>query len=164
MSFENIFLQLEKTPLYRSWKQEHADDYLVHILLPLAAGEWYEIGFYREKDEILTTFAVRDTVTVREDTELARIPGETILCLNRDDLICTFDVALAAARAFVQEKYPHDPLLKTFGVVQRIPLGSVFNFTFVSSTFKTITVRLDTRTGNVIDHRDAKIAEFLSTQ
>ena len=81
-----------------------------------------------------------------------------------DKLKINLDQALSIAEKLQKEKYKNDPPLKKILIIQNLDIGQVWNITFVTATLKTLNVKVDSETGEVLEHKADSILDFAKQQ
>ena len=51
-----------------------------------------------------------------------------------------------------KEKYPFLIPLKKITILQKLDIGQLWNITYITSSFKTLNIKVDSETGNILKH------------
>ena len=73
-----------------------------------------------------------------------------------------FGEALVIAKRLQQEKYPNEKSIKDIVVLQALEVGQIYNITFVTQTFKTLNIKLDSSTCKLISDELISLIKFPS--
>mgnify|MGYP001459339813 CR=1 FL=1 len=135
---------------FQEWKKNHQDSYIVHVFFEEVG---MQIGYYN-KDDTMTSFSFEnDELKITESEEIFKKDDKKLLKLDRDKIKIDFNQGLEKAKKLQQEYYKgHDPV-KIISVLQHLAIGQVYNFTMITQTFQTINVKINTDSGEVIEHK-----------
>ena len=151
MKFSEALEKLNKSDIFCEWSRNNKNCYLVHgflMLDPNVKQEW-QIGFYDPGKDNITTFNVNSKITKNPESEVFK-EEKRIGELEPDNINFFFDDACEKAEKLQKEKYPrHLPVKKIF-VLQKLSGRQVWNITFVTQTFKTLNMKFDSKTGEII--------------
>ena len=151
---------LEKTTLFKAWKKEHADAYLVHFLW--FGAEEVSIGYYDQKADAITTFQCGEEITKTEDTEIFKeqktIP---VLAVEKVTISCSRAREIAETRR--KQNYPHDAPTKEIIILQTINNNPTYNMSIVTNTFRLITIHINAETGAVEEEKIRALMDFVET-
>lgn len=151
---------LEKTSIFKGWKKNHADAYLVHFLW--FGTEEVSIGYYDQKADTITTFQCGREITKTEDTEIFK-EQKTIpqLAIEKIRISCGRAKEIVENRR--QQNYPHDVPTKEIIILQTINSKPMYNISIVTNTFKLITIRINAETGVVEEEKIRPLMDFVET-
>ena len=163
MLIKSILEKLEKRDEFLSWKKGHTDAFLAHVMVLIEEGvdHQYDIGYY--DGEKMATFLVDKDVTsveVKADQEVFKDPEHEILKLNKDKIHFGYEDALKKAAEIQKEKYPTHIPMKEVVLLQHIKEGSVWNITYMTKTFKTLNIKIDSDNGKVISDKLVELFSF----
>jgi hypothetical protein len=154
MGFKEAFEGLTRSNVYKEWAKENEGCYLVYGFFmedKEIAPEW-QIGFYDEKADQVTTFVISDKITKNPESDALKKEGR-IDPLDREKVELDFVDVLETANKVQREEYPqHTPMKKIF-IVQTLEGKTVWNITFISQTFNTLNIKIDATTGAVISKK-----------
>lgn len=164
MDIKTLLEKLRKSSVFKKWHSNNKDSVLVHLFVMLEPGAVpnYDVGFYDFKKELMTSFSVDENVSrieLNEAKEIFKEEGQKIEALEESKIKITLDEAIFISLKLQKEKYsPHAPL-KQIVILQNIKEGQVWNITFVTKSFKTLNIKVDSETGKVVED---KIHELFS--
>jgi hypothetical protein len=151
MQLKEKLEELEKNKIFLDWKKENADSYLAHIfrMLDEVNKDIWQFGYYN-KDDTITTF-ILESGNVKEvpEQEIFKNEKKKLEKLDIENIKVSFDDAVDKANNLQQEKYKQHPIMKTIAILQKLKDGQVFNITFVTQTFGTLNIHVDSTTGNI---------------
>lgn len=153
---------VEKSDVFESWKKEHGDAYLAHIFVLLDTPVTYQIGYFDPGTKQITSFHYSDgAVSALPPSPIFQEEEREILSLDMENVSVSGDDALATARAFQKEQYPQHLPMKTFFILQHLPLGILYNVTFVTQSFQTLNIKIDATTGELLKHSLDKLIDVV---
>jgi len=158
LSLETLFMHKE----YMDWKVKHPNSYLVHafIMTETTAQSYWQIGFYNENNTI-TSFAVEgDNVSLGEEDAIFKKTDKAVPLLDQDRLTLDSKEILAKAELFFSQNYSAQQISKTIILVQTLPLGQVYNITFLCKSLQTVSIKVDTATGEILQHELRSLMDF----
>ena len=79
--------------------------------------------------------------------------------LDAEKVRLEFDEALEKAKEFQKKEYRNEQILKEIFILQHIERGQVYNITFLLSSFKTLNIKIDAASGEIVSHQKE---EFIS--
>ncbi|MEM4755851.1 MAG: PepSY domain-containing protein [Candidatus Woesearchaeota archaeon] len=113
--------------------------------------EW-QVGYYSPADGFLHVFIydeALDTIIKNPGDEAFKEPDAILLPLLKESLVLSLDQAKAIAYQKLEQDY-HESIKTALVVVQHLQeLGVIYNFTFITSSYKTINIKIDAQTGAI---------------
>jgi hypothetical protein len=157
MDLKPALKKLEDSDYYKTWRKENSHTYFSYAFkIPQEMGdnEW-QLGFYNPKKDKITTFEIADeSIKLRQEEEIFKKEESKVNPIDLGKVDLTFDQALDLANKFQKEKYTKDNGMKTIAILQNMgDFGNVWNMTFVTETFKTLNMKLDASTGEIVSHK-----------
>lgn len=153
MKFKEAVEKIEKSDTFNKWKEAHPKCYLVHgfIMMSKEVAEEWQIGYYDPDKKTITSFTAEDKVKKNPESEVFNESG-TVPALSLDKVKISLEEAMQKAESVQKEFYrSHLPLKKIF-IVQNLDVGQVWNITYVTQTFNTLNIKVDSTTGHVKKH------------
>ncbi len=164
MWFKEALKKLESSDLFKEWRKENKDDYLVHGFATLASYSdepfnW-QIGYYNKKTDKITPFDVGEEVSVGEPADAFK-KTESIAELELDNV----KLSLADAMKIVKEKqetdYKQEIPMKIFAVLQDYStFKNIWNVTLVTARFNTLNIKVDPDSGEIKEDKVTTFMEF----
>ncbi len=157
---------LEKRKEFLEWRKQHKDDFLVHVMIMIEpeVDHKFDIGYYSEKENLMTTFLVDKEVTsveVNPDQKIFKDPEHRIKALEKGKIVIGYEVALELASDCQKEKYKGQEPMKEVVILQNIKEGQVWNITYVTRTFKTLNIKVSAEKPEIISD---KLVELFDIQ
>jgi hypothetical protein len=154
--------KLENSEEFNDWKIENDDSFLVHFFIMDSDNvnkEW-QIGYYNPKTDMIVTFVVNDeTITLNPETEVFK-EHKGIKPLDVNLVSINFDQAKDIAKRVQEQKYSvHLPLKKIF-ILQNIEAGHVWNVTYITQSFKTLNIKVDSENGDIVEDNLVEVFSF----
>jgi len=139
---------------YAEWAKDHKNCFLAHVYFDVNEFKSgiCQLGFYDPDKEDMHTFFVEngEVKEMKSTDEIVRSGGK-IVPLDMEQLDVPVEDAFKKAHEEQQSKYPGNDPIKVFCIVQHIGENQVFNITFVTKTFSTLNIRVDTLDGSVVE-------------
>ena len=142
--------RLESSDVFNEWKKENPNTYLTHAFImldPNIKKEW-QIGYYNEETDKITTFNVNDKITKNPEAEAFKKEG-AINELDIEKIKISFDKVLETADIIQKQKYSRCNPTNKIIILQNLN-KQVWNITYVSNTMETLNIKVDAETGEVI--------------
>lgn len=161
MKILDTLKELEESVVFKDWKKENKKDYLVNFFKFVQANEdspW-QIGYYNEKTDMITTFNVDDEITINPPSEVFKKEGivEAILL---SDVKIDQDKVLEIAKNFKEENYKYESSVKIVLLLQRKDGIQVYNLTFITESLKTLNMRISSLDGSILSHKLTSLMDF----
>lgn len=159
-----LFEKLEKSDEFKEWQKENKDDYLVNFFV--FAGDLkgvcdaiWQIGYYNKEKDLITSFEIGDDVVIHDPSQAFK--KEKAICeLKLDDIKVDLKDAIDFAIECKEKENQDKDLIKVIVIVQVIDDVPMYNFTFVTNTFKTINVKVNSISKELIDIKVQSIMDF----
>ncbi len=149
---------IEASLLFQNWKKEH-HAYLVHFFF---MDEKIQVGYYDEKADSIVTFVKEKEITKSEDKEIFR-QEKKIVPLDMNIVKIKVQEAVQKIEEIQKQKYHGDMVSKKIIVLQTLNNVPTYNITLITMTFKMINIRIDARTGSVLEEKMQPIMDFVQT-
>jgi hypothetical protein len=163
MQIKKTITELENSEKFKEWKKENPECFLAHMFKMTDEpnqGIW-QLGYYNEKEGKITTFVIEsEEIKISLPSEIFKKPEDKIESLNLDKIMIDWMTALEDAVEFQEKNYPKEKAVKSFFIIQNLNKETIYNITFVTQTFKTLNLKLDANTGEIIDHKLISLFEM----
>lgn len=136
--------------------------YLVHGFLSVDDGkrsEW-QIGYYDPKADTITAYIFEDGEIVRSEPAEVFKKGSRVERLDRSKVSISAEKALDKAEKLREKKYSAHPVSKVILLLQKLPLGQVYNITMVTKTFNMMNVKISSETGKTLEESFSSLMEL----
>jgi hypothetical protein len=155
MEFKEIIQKAENTDEFKEFKKHHEEAYLVHIFK--MSGVNPQVGYFSKKTKKITTFELGDSININEEAPFQEQEHD-IKELNIEKIKLDYDDALTKANEVKKESYEHELVNKEIIVIQHLQEEcQVYNITFITQAFKTLNIKINAETGEVISHNLANL-------
>lgn len=121
----------------------------------------FQIGYLDPKTDKVTSFTYGNKeVQVNPESEVLKEPEATIFPLDIEKVEQDEEQVLRIVDEFVKLEYPKVMAVKRFYILQHLDIGQVFNFTIVTMDFKTLNLKIDVTTGEMLRHSLKSLLAF----
>jgi hypothetical protein len=162
MEIKDIIKLLESNSEYRDWKKIHKTYYLVHLfkMADEANKDIWQIGYYGKEEDKITTFLVeKDIVKVIPEGEIFREEEHSLKKLDLLNVKIDYSEALKIAHELHAKNYKQEQIFKAIMILQHLE-EQIWNVTFVTSSFKTLNIKINAETGQIISHDIQSLIEM----
>jgi len=159
----NQIKTLESSKEFKDFKTKNKEAFLTHVfyMLDEANKNCVQIGYYNPKKDKITTFIIEGgCITKTLEAEVFKDEKTVMKALDLPKVKLEVDTAVKTAEKLQKDKYPSDSPIKKIAILQHLPIGQVWNITFVTATFKTLNIKVDSQFGKVVSDKLISIAEF----
>lgn len=165
MDIKNIVSDLEKTKEFSEWKENNNGTYLVHLfkMLDKANVDEWQIGYYDKNNRKITTFVYNEetkAITLNPEAEVFKEDETHIEKLDLDKVSLNLLSAMHKAEKLKEDKYSTHPTDKAFLILQKLNIGIVWNFTFITKTFHVLNMKINAENGHILEDKLSSIMEF----
>ncbi len=162
MDFHEALARLTRHAVFKEWKAENPESFLAHafVMMDDANKNTWQIGFYNEKKERMVTFILTPGAVEKTEEQEVLKGDSKIAELKTQDVKLHIPDALKKAEEFFKEHYSKEHPIKQFFIIQMIDGHPMFNLTFFVQSFKTINMKIDARTGEIVKHTVQELAKF----
>jgi len=147
--------ELESSKEFKDWRSKSKDALLVHYFRmdgPDGKSD-IQIGYYDSATQRMCTFAIGEgKISHMPDLEVFKREDSPINPLDLTKVGFDAKSVLDLASKTQLEKYPGQPIINRFFVLQNLDLGQVYNVTFVTAAFKIINMKFDSLSGELLKH------------
>ena len=162
MTVKEIISKLEKSTEFTSWKKGGHKAYLVHAfqMHDKANKDIWQIGYFNPETNLITVFEVGSVITRQKDAEVFKEQEKLVHPLILSDVQTDEIEAMEKANATLGENYKGVGVFKSFMILQNLDeVGQVWNVTFVTTQFKTVNVKIDAKTGDIVIHKAVSLIQ-----
>jgi hypothetical protein len=165
MKVLEVVTKLRESPKFKSWQSKNKQAKLVHIFLMLEPNQpvMYDVGFYDEKKELMTSFVLDEeakSIETSESKDVFKQEDEKIKPIEESRIKVCFTEACTACRELQQSKYEQHKPMKEVVILQNLPIGQVWNITYITNTMQTLNMKIDAETGKIIEEKLHQIFGF----
>ena len=151
--------KLESSDEYAAWKASHDDAYLTHVFAMLEDESiLWQVGYFDTADNLIYSFEVADEIRLNDPEPPFGPEGTVVEKIDLEDVKVPFADALEIVSGLQHKKYAAHKPLKKIIILQVIKdFGLVYNVTYVTETFKTLNIKIDANSGNVVEDKLVEI-------
>ncbi len=162
MEILDILKRLEQDKGFKEWKGKHKGSFLAHVfkMLDDANRDDWQVGYYN-KDDTITTFIITETdIKIAETENIFKRPDAKIKELKKEGIKTDIAEALQTAEKIQATEYKQEIPFKIITILQNLDVGQVYNITYVTKSFKTLNIKVDSKTGKVKNKSLKSIMDF----
>ncbi|MFH1316550.1 MAG: hypothetical protein ABII01_03465 [Candidatus Woesearchaeota archaeon] len=155
MDIIKSYNEMVKDKKYIEWKKKNMDCFLAHAFLMFDKTNEgiIQFGFYNPKTDRIITFVIeKGNISISAETEIFKRPESKLKELDIGKVKLTLEEAKKIMEDFQHNEYKNQLQLNSFVILQNIDEGQVYNFTYITMTFNTLNVKIDSETGEIIKH------------
>ena len=147
---------------YKEFHNNYPDYYLAHCFVQLdkegKESKQWQFGFYSPEKDNLTTFLIEPAVK-RGEFEDAFKEGGIISRLHMDEIIES-DRALDIVHETIEKEYQGELVNNYIFILQSVEDRPIYNITAITASFAMITMKIDGKSGELIDHQKRSILDL----
>ena len=155
MKYKETIKNVEESNEFKEFKKQHPGAYLIHVFM--MDGTNTQIGYYLKENKHIVTFEISDAGIKAEEAKPFQREEHDISALEVDKVTLDFDEAKEIALKAKEENYKGEIVNKEIMILQNIPEGQIYNITFITASFKTLNVKVNAETKEVIEHNLATL-------
>ena len=163
MEIKSVIKKLDNNKEFKKWKADNKDFYLVHAFKMLDEcnkDEW-QIGYYDSKEDKMVTFIVeKDDIKMVPEREIFRKEKQEIKKIDLNRIKISLEKILDLAKDFTNKEYCGEKSLKTIILLQNLDIGQVWNITFLTNSFKTLNLKINSENGKILKHELTSLLQF----
>jgi len=162
MDFHKAIHTLTTSLSFKDWHEKHPKTFLAHgfLMLDEANKNTWQIGFYDEEHQRMTTFLVTGTKVEHTDEQEILQGSAPIQELKPSEVTLESSKALEIANNCIKENYKGEIILKNFFIIQHNEGETIYNITYFTQAFKTINIKISAKNGAILKHNIQALAEF----
>lgn len=155
MEFKEIIEKAEDTDEFKEFKKQHEEAYIVHIFKMTGVNP--QVGYYSKKTKKVTTFELGEIIIISEESPFQEREHD-IKPLILENIKKDYEDVLKIANEVRKEHYKHELVNKDIIVIQNLEKeGQIYNITFITQAFRTLNIKINAETGEVISHNLANL-------
>jgi len=158
--------RLESSQEFREHIKKNPDIFLAHVfyMFDEANKGVIQAGYYSKKKDTISTFIIeKEKICFNCEDRVFREQKTAIKPLDLSRVKIDVSEALEIADKMQKEKYPVHVPLKKIAILQHLPAGQVWNITFLTQSFKTLNIKIDSETKKIISENLVSIISQDST-
>jgi len=150
---QNTIEILEGSKKFIEFKKENKDAYLVHVffLLDEINKDIVQIGYFNKATNKITTFIVeKNSITRNPEADVLKEQETVIKEIDISRVKIELENAIKIADKIHDKKYSKIGVFKKIAILQHLPIGQVWNVTYVLADLKTLNIKIDSENGRVL--------------
>jgi len=161
MDFHEVLAKLTNHTIFKDWNKGHKESFLAHgfMMLDEENKDIWQIGFYNPESSKMTTFIVGKTIEHTAEQEVLE-SGAPIEKLPVEEVKVLPEKALALAKDLLKKEFAKEIPIKEFFIIQHIDKQTMFNITYFTQSFKTVNIKIDARSGEVVSKNIQALMDF----
>lgn len=138
--------RIESSKEFKQFKEKNSDAILANAFTMLK--DW-QLDYYVPNKDTITSFTIENKKIIQKESEIFRKEKQEILQLNLDNIKISLEKAI--------EKTNIKNTQNTIVVLQVIDKKEIWNITYFTTTFKTINVKIDANSGEIISKDESSL-------
>jgi len=148
--------KIEETEEFKKYKEENPDLFLADTFIILNENEGWQIDYYSEDKDKITSFTQKNESVQIKESELFRKEKTEMIPLNLEKIKFSLEQALKVVETQTKEKPS-----KLIVVLQVLNDKEVWNITYLTTSFKTINFKINAINGEIISKDESSIVSNL---
>lgn len=144
--------RLENSPVFIKWKEKNKDSYLCSFFNIIGNNEPWRIHFYSKEKDKITSFLMDEAISLEEDSQVFKDKNIKVKELKIKNVSIKNEDALRNVNKIINEKYPNETVNKTIMILQNID-KLMWNITCITNSLNMVNIKMDARSGNVIEEK-----------
>ncbi len=118
-----------------------------------------QVGYCRKETGTILSFEMGESIKYLGESDALK--GETpIEELRLESVTLDLDSALELAGREMASHYPREKKTSELAVLQKVGNDTLYNITFFTASFRTVNIRIDAGSGNVLSVTEAPLVSF----
>lgn len=162
MEVKEAIERLEGSEEFKKWRKGNNEDYISYAFCQIDGAkktDW-QIGYYNDREDKITGFIAGAEIKALQTEEVFKKPDTKVKMLDLSMAELTFFDAMRRAEEFKKENYPGEDSNKAIVILQNIENTDVWNITLITLGFKALNIRMNAKTGDIMEHNIISIFEF----
>ena len=99
---------------------------------------------------------------MQQEEEIFKKPDTEVKPIEIEKAKLLFEKILKKAEEFQKKKYPKELVSKTIAILQNLEqFGTVWNITFVMHSFRTLNMKINPESGEILHHNLESLMDFV---
>ena len=123
----------------------------------------WQVGFYSKEKDVVKAISVGDESgeIVSKESEALKKKEHIIKELKLEEVKIDIDEVIKKVVQCLRNNYMREIPIKAFVVLQVLDEYPIWNFTFITSAFKTLNIKVDAVDGEIVHHGVIQIYEHV---
>ena len=151
-----IIKRLESSKEFKKYVEKNKDIFLAHVfyMFDKANEGIIQIGYYNKKTEMIVTFVLEENkIRINPEEKVFKEQKTVIEPIDLTEIKITVEEAIEIADKIQKDKYSVHVPLKKIAILQHLPLGQVWNVTYLTQSFKTLNIKIDSKTKKILSDK-----------
>lgn len=153
---KSIVTSVMKSAAYKSWAKENPGSYVCCLFQIINSGKGWEVAFYSEKKNRMTSFSSEPAKILEKDAEVFKREETQVEELEIDKLTVGFEDSLKITQNVVDELGNCGKISREIVILQKIK-KNLWNIICITDNMLLINVKIDAVTGEILK-KDARSA------
>ena len=157
--------KLKESKEFKEWNNKNQDNFFSYAFKMLENSKSipWQLGFYHKTTDKVMTFIVDETeIKIQQEEEIFKKPDMEVKQIDIKKVKISFEKILKKAEEFKKEKYPKELVSKTIAILQNLEeYGTVWNITYVTHSFKTLNMKINSENGKILHHNLESLMDFI---
>lgn len=165
MEIRQELAKVEESAIFQEWRTEMPQAYLTNlfVLIDGTQKEW-QVSYFDPESHQSTSFDIGSTITRIPPSPTFKEPDAVVHTLDvasvKLDLTECLTVAAEQQRSAFPTAFPN----KIIAILQQLPIGTVYNITYVTAMLSTLNFKVDAHTGKILDAKLIPIMSFAPSE
>lgn len=149
--FKEALKILEKSEEFEKWRKENPKDYLSYgmYIVEDEDRDW-KIGYCNPENK-LTSFNVGKKIDIEPEEEALQKEKRKIKGIDIEKIMLDLAEAISVADDVQKSDFESEMPTKIVAVIQMLDIGQVWNITFLTQSFNTLNIKIDSKSGDVLE-------------
>ena len=150
LTFKESLKKLENSKEFKEFMKKNENVFLCNgfVILENGVGDW-QIDFYDDLNDKLMSFTLKGKIMKRE-SEAFKNEKIKISELDAEKVKIELKNALDNIKELMDKKYSNESVTKTIVILQNYKKKNIWNITHITTSFKTLNVKLNAENGKII--------------
>jgi|SRR3989344_5142421 len=157
--------KVEASETFKEWKAGMPKVFLssLFVLIDGSRKDW-QAAFYDPDSEHTTAFVISDPVTLIPPSPTFKEPNARVHALDISKVALDLPECLALVAERQRKEFPAAMPSKIIAILQHLPVGQVYNVTYVTAMFSTLNMKIDAATREIREATLIPIMSFPNTR
>ena len=159
--FKEALKILEKSKEFKEWKKKNPEAYLSYAFFVVEdVDSGWKIGYYHKKHDKVTSFNVRDKITIEPEQEVLQKEKKAVEKIDLGKVKHDLSDAVTIAINTQKEEYATEDPKKIIAILQTLNKKQVWNITFLTQTYNTLNFKIKSENGRVVEKKLSSLFQF----
>ena len=160
MEILNQLAKVDQSPTHQEWKSGMPKAFLssMFVLIDGQRKDW-QAAYYDPDSQHTTAFVIGNPVTLIPPSPTFKEPGAIVYPLEIGKVTFDLQECLTLVAERQKKEFPAAVPSKIIAILQHLPVGLVYNVTYVTTMLSTLNMKVDAVTKEI---KDAKLIPIVS--